>query len=165
MKFLEDDRGDLHAVSQIRSARVHYPDRHPEGAVHCTTESGSFATSLSNLEAAAGTIIRAEPGYSVWHYDLSDSDPVDDEAALYSIGAVIAWSIAPLGVPRSITDEGGIESYSLGRLIVRKLDGSFYKFDDRGFGDEAELRNHIIKLREAAQAERAEREKARPAAE
>jgi hypothetical protein len=36
--------------------------------------------------------------------------------------------------------------------------------DDCGFDDEAELRHHIIKLREAAQAERAEREQAQPAA-
>ncbi len=37
--------------------------------------------------------------------------------------------------------------------------------DDCGFDDEAELRRHIIKLSAAAQAEKAEREKARPAAE
>ena len=165
MKFIEDDRGDLHPVGHIQSSRTHYTDRHPEGAVHCKTEQGSFTTSLSKLEVVDGTIIPAEPGYTVWHYDLYASSPANDENALYQTGTVIAWSIQPFGPPRPITDESGIEIYSLNRLIVRKPDGSFYKFDDCGFDDEVELRRHIIKLREAAQAERAEREKAPPAAE
>ena len=165
MKFIEDDRYDPQPVSRIQSVRIHYTDRHPEGAAHCTTESGSFTTSLSRLEAAVGTIIPAEPGYTAWSYNLYDCDPADVENALFRMGAVVAWSIAPFGPPRPITDEGGIEIYSLDRPIVRKPDGRFYKFDDCGFDDEAELRGHIIKLRAEAQAEKAEREQAQQAAE
>ena len=164
MKFIEDDRGDLHPVSRIQSSRTCYTDRHPEGAAHCKTEQGSFTTSLTKLEVAVGTIIPAEPGYTAWHFDPYDSSPANDESALYLLGAVIAWSIGPFRPPRPITDECGFEICSLDCLIVRKPDGRYYQFASCGFDDEAELQRHITKLREAAQAERAEREQAQPAA-
>ena len=90
MKFIEDDRYDPQPVSSIQSVRVAYTARHPEGAAVCTTSSGSFTTPLRNLEAVAGTIIPAEPGYAVWTYHIDDCDPADVENALFRVGTVVA---------------------------------------------------------------------------